>query len=122
MNIRFTVPFIAVQERPRRVTRGNRSWWYSPTSKEQALIGSIALVARQKHKTPLLTGPCCVAVHVTGLKRGDLDNVVKALLDACNKVIWKDDRQVKQIHAYATETGNPQMEVSILDACYDPSD
>lgn len=31
--------------------------------------------------------------------RGDLDNVVKALLDSCQGVLWADDIQVVEIHA-----------------------
>lgn len=29
-------------------------------------------------------------------RRGDLSNYVKAIEDACNKIIWWDDRQIKE--------------------------
>lgn len=31
-------------------------------------------------------------------KKPDLDNVLKALLDACNGVLWGDDKQVVEAH------------------------
>ena len=30
---------------------------------------------------------------------GDIDNIVKAIKDALNRVAWKDDRQVAYLHA-----------------------
>jgi len=35
---------------------------------------------------------------------GDLDNLVKAVLDALNGIAWRDDRQIRELHA-ALETG-----------------
>lgn len=29
----------------------------------------------------------------------DLDNLAKLVLDALNKIVWKDDRQVEELHA-----------------------
>lgn len=31
--------------------------------------------------------------------KSDLDNLIKLVLDACNKLVWKDDRQVGRIDA-----------------------
>lgn len=57
--------------------------------------------------------------HEDGLilhtKRPDLDNIVKAVLDALNKTL-QDDAQVCIIHAfkyYAERTGEPRTEVTI---------
>ena len=40
-----------------------------------------------------------LAAHVCHTTRPDLDNVVKAVKDAFNGVVWLDDCQVDQIHA-----------------------
>ncbi len=37
----------------------------------------------------------------TGYRR-DLDNLTKLVLDACNKLIWKDDFQVEELQAKLT--------------------
>lgn len=34
---------------------------------------------------------------LTARRRVDLDNLSKAVLDACNRVIWKDDQQVVEL-------------------------
>lgn len=31
--------------------------------------------------------------------KGDLDNLVKAILDGLNKIAWKDDKQIVKLHA-----------------------
>ena len=36
------------------------------------------------------------------LRRGDIDNYVKLILDALNGVAWKDDRQIVTIYARKT--------------------
>lgn len=34
----------------------------------------------------------------TGANLGDIDNVAKQILDACNGIVYKDDRQVVSLH------------------------
>jgi Holliday junction resolvase RusA-like endonuclease len=34
----------------------------------------------------------------TGQNLGDIDNVAKQILDACNGIVYKDDRQVVSLH------------------------
>lgn len=43
---------------------------------------------------------------------GDLDNHVKAVMDALNGVVWVDDAQVVEMHAYKIE-GSPRIEIDI---------
>jgi Holliday junction resolvase RusA-like endonuclease len=47
-----------------------------------------------------------VAIY-NGGRPGDLDNIVKAILDGCNDVVWLDDIQVVEIHAYRRQ-GQPE--------------
>ncbi len=35
-------------------------------------------------------------------QRGDIDNVAKAILDALNKILYKDDRQIAELCIYRT--------------------
>jgi Holliday junction resolvase RusA-like endonuclease len=43
-------------------------------------------------------------------QRGDLDNLVKGLLDAGNKVVWNDDKQVSIIRAQFNALRGPAKE------------
>lgn len=45
-------------------------------------------------------------------KRPDLDNVVKAIKDGANGVVWKDDSQVADIRA-SKRYGTPRVEVEV---------
>lgn len=45
-------------------------------------------------------------------KAGDLDNVLKAVLDSVKGYLWHDDKQVVEIHAYRKDDKtNPRIEI-----------
>jgi Holliday junction resolvase RusA-like endonuclease len=55
-------------------------------------------------------------VWIVGLwptKKPDLDNLEKAIKDACNKIIWHDDSQVCAVHKYKYYSKEPRTEVYI---------
>ena len=52
-----------------------------------------------------------VFVRIDG--RADVDNVVKASIDACNHVLWVDDRQVWRLSAERREDGPDRLEVTV---------
>ena len=60
-------------------------------------------------------GPIAVDISVyRPQRRGDLDNVLKALLDSLNGVLWVDDDQVVELHAYRYDDPyNPRVELRI---------
>src|SRR5262249_17428261 len=45
----------------------------------------------------------------------DADNGLKILNDAMNRIIWKDDRQILEMHVYIdrTKTSDPRVEVEV---------
>ena len=48
---------------------------------------------------------------------GDLDNILKVLLDALNKVAFEDDSQVIELHCYRFDDKlNPRVEVTVTQA------
>lgn len=66
----------------------------------------------------ILQVPLAVTLHfyklqnITAQKYGDIDNHVKAILDACNKILWTDDRLITELHAYKHKgAGRIEMEV-----------
>jgi len=50
-------------------------------------------------------------------KRGDADNILKCCLDSMNKIAWKDDSQIKEIHLRRfDDKADPRVEVLIQEA------
>lgn len=62
-----------------------------------------------------MTGEVSVTLHVYRRQRsGDLDNRIKVLLDSLRGVVYRDDSQVVEIHAYRHEDKlNPRVEIAI---------
>ena len=52
-------------------------------------------------------------------KKPDIDNVVKSILDALNKVAFTDDTQVVELHCYKFYGTEPKVEVTIKEIDYD---
>lgn len=47
-------------------------------------------------------------------RRSDVDNLCKLPLDAANKIVWPDDMQVVELHAYVTRgCAEPRTEIVI---------
>lgn len=46
-------------------------------------------------------------------KRPDVDNIIKILMDACNKLIWKDDSQVYKLTVTKLYGDPPRVEIKI---------
>jgi len=47
---------------------------------------------KEQYDGPPLEGPLRVEIELRGEGRGDIDNIVGALFDTVNKVLWTDDR------------------------------
>lgn len=85
-----------------------------------------AQVTKQHMIIPALTGR--IGVHLVfwvADERSDLDNYVKAVWDAGNKILWKDDRQIKHSMAdiYKITAGiQPHFEIAAweIDAGEEP--
>lgn len=93
--------------RPRMTRRGHA---FTP-EKTRIFEHQVALLAKQQYYMQPIEGPiaCELAFFFASPKRPkcksyplgkvDLDNVCKALLDACNGILWKDDSQIVTIYA-----------------------
>jgi len=46
----------------------------------------------------------------------DIDNLTKAILDALNGIVWKDDAQVTQINIQKIWSAKDQIEIEIWEA------
>jgi len=77
------------------------------------------LVAQQAKikQFELLEGDIEVVVHwfKKGKRKGDLDNILKVIMDSLNGIGYQDDRQVKSIIATLWEqSGNDGVEIQVL--------
>ncbi len=64
--------------------------------------------------------PLAVTLHfykpikTTAQKYGDIDNLGKAVLDACNGILWQDDSQIIELHSYKHK-GAGKIEIEVLE-------
>lgn len=116
--IRFVVHGTPVgKERARVVTRNGRTRGITPRRTREyerlvAFVARNALGSNAWNRTRRYA--VTILCHYSDRRRRDLDNAIKAILDACNGVAWDDDSQVDQIHAYRTVAGTvPCVDVTV---------
>lgn len=102
-----------IQQRPRKGKWGN---FYDPSKKERDRLSLALSYARIEAKMPVIEVPLHLYVYFYGTGgRCDLDNLIKALSDSGNGILWKDDRQIIQIHAFMfREDKNPRTEIEVV--------
>jgi Holliday junction resolvase RusA-like endonuclease len=115
----FEIPTEPVAKQRPRVTKFGT---YTPekTSKFEEAVGLYAK-SIMRGRLPL-EGALAVQVRFLCARPGrptnewpkqDIDNLLKSILDALNKIAWKDDSQIVELHAtkrYST-TGSIQIRV-----------
>jgi len=85
------------------------------TPEALAFRHAVRMIAMVQGVTPI-TGPVAVFIDVyRPRRRGDLDNILKAALDALNGIAYRDDEQVTRISAERYEDKeSPRIEVSVV--------
>jgi len=110
--------------RHRAVVQGGYARIYTPgsTAKYEQYIKMVAA----EHAPPkLLTGALVITLHINlqrpaslpnkithCIKRPDVDNSIKSILDALESVIYKNDSQIVELHAYK-RYGTPSVKIEI---------
>ena len=76
---------------------------------------SVVAVLAMRDGVVLQGGPLAVTLEVyRAQKSGDLDNRIKPVLDALQGVMFIDDKQIIEIHAYRYDDKyNPRIEVTV---------
>lgn len=124
MILEFTIPG---QPRPWqrvaivRAKKGVRGVKTASARAQASWISAHALRARQKLSILGRQWPrdarYSVSIEVTERdgNRGDLDNIAKSILDAANRVLWDDDRQVDRLLVvrHPPDKGNPRTVVRV---------
>lgn len=88
------------KQRPRVVQGGTRTYTPTATVKAEHHIG---WKVRQKYPGLQVDAESTFSVTVrfyTRRKLTDCDNCLNLTLDALNKIVWADDRQVTDLHAH----------------------
>ncbi len=76
-----------------------------------------AAQAKGQYQGEVLKGPIRVQMEVYFKSKAssDIDNVCKAMLDSLTGVIWKDDRQIQELHVWKNQDKeNPRVEVEVI--------
>lgn len=138
--IRFTVPAIPIaqpRQRHRIVTTaaGSHAMNYTPAKHPvQTFKASVRLAAQQAYQGPPLSGPVGLVVVFVLPRPGrlrwktrpmprclhqgkpDLDNLIKAVKDSLNGLVWRDDGQIAHANlskVYASGDEQPCVTVEI---------
>ena len=77
----------------------------------------IGWIARNEHTGPPVE--CDIGVNVNiylcGGNQGDVDNYFKTITDSMNKIVYADDRQIKEMSARKIESENERVEVVVYE-------
>ena len=92
---------------------------FLPKSSRQ-FKSELALIAKtQMGATEPFSAPLSVSIHfyknlkrVTSRNFGDIDNHVKAVLDALNGIVWTDDSLIVELHAFK-HSGEPKIIIEV---------
>ena len=78
----------------------------------------IQIHAKNQFKQPVIEGYVKISINVYLNGKsvpmgndGDIDNYIKSILDSLNKIIFKDDRQVIEVHARKMPSKNERVEI-----------
>lgn len=139
--LKFDIPGVPVGKgRPRAAARGKHIQLYTP-EKTACYEGVIALTARQAMAGRLLLeGPVLTVMEIRlpipqswpkrkqqaalagteyPTKKPDADNVIKAIFDALNGVVWHDDTQVVDMVVRKRYAAVPGVAMEISRVCAD---
>lgn len=135
MSIVFSVPGVPVGKgRPKFARRGNFVSTYTPekTASYENLVKMAAHEAMQGRS--MIEGPVVVVLglfvappaswsqkkqraalagEVFPTSKPDVDNVVKGIFDACNEIVWRDDKQVVDLIVRKRFSPHPEARVEV---------
>ena len=128
--VTFEIDQIGTKERTGQVRRGRRTIRYSPKDtkayeqriawlaqqalgedraswcKEGAFVVDIKIYKTVPVSRPKIYAQMALAGKIRPIARPDIDNTMKAILDAVKGILWRDDTQVVGLHTdrYYAET------------------
>mgnify|MGYP001564062670 CR=1 FL=1 len=95
----YTIPLRCMSKARPRVTR--KGWTYMPRPYVK-WKQDVAAILRSQHVGPPLQGNLSLTAHIDLTPKGgrppDLDNLIGAILDAANSILFHDDAQLSALH------------------------
>lgn len=137
LGVCFRVPGAPIgKQRPKFARRGAFVHAYTPeaTASYENLVKVKAQEAMHAAGETMLEGPAevdmflfvtppaswsqkkqraALAGEIRPTSKPDLDNVVKGIFDACNEIVWKDDKQVCSLRVVKTYAAMPGAVVEV---------
>ena len=103
---------IMPKARPRIGKYGN---WYSPSSKDEQDLGLLVLREMKLHNIKRQEGRLSInlVIGYRGKKKGDMDNIEKFALDACNNILWDDDRNIYEKYTKINENCIDYLKIEV---------
>lgn len=133
-SVSFTVPGKAVGKARARITKAGHAFTPKTTAEYEALVKQMAWMAMNGRQ--VLEGPVRVEIQVClpipqswskkkrqeaarcivlPTSKPDLDNVLKSILDACQEVVFHDDRQVCSLLMTKAYDEMPRVRVEVME-------
>lgn len=118
--IRIMIPGVPVPASRARVKGGQGGYYLGRYSDwlEMAQGYAVAACLREMQKKARWRGPIGVRADFWGARaNADLDNLVKAALDAVSGIVMEDDRQVVWLtaHRFPSPPGEPHVQIEVYD-------
>jgi|SRR5690625_510177 len=109
----FTVPGRAIPA----VRMTQRSKYTRQAKRYLAYKNQVAWTARSIHKNKPTTSDVGINlnIYLNGGIQGDIDNYFKSISDSLNKIIYVDDKQVKEMNARKIESEDEKVEVVVYE-------
>lgn len=86
------------KKRPRYSPKNNS--FYSPSEEDEQDIKKLIMIQLINKKVPLVKDlKLNLEYHLKTQKHADIDNLIKLTMDALNELCYKDDKQIKELHA-----------------------
>lgn len=96
-----------------RARKGKNGTFYTP-ARTREYENLVAWKARMAHVGAPFEGPVKLEVEIRSRKsRADLSNILKAIEDAMNKIVYNDDRQIQEIHILRTRGNDEEVHVAV---------
>ncbi len=82
-----------------------------------AYRNQVSWLARSEYRGAPFKGEVGVNVNIylSGGNQGDVDNYFKTITDSMNKIVYADDRQIKEMSARKIESENERVEVVVYE-------
>lgn len=96
-----------------RARKGKNGTFYTP-ARTREYENLVAWKAKIAHVGAPFEGPVKLEMEVRSRKsRADTSNILKAIEDGMNRIVYYDDRQIMEIHIFRTRGNDEEVQVTV---------